>query len=88
MLVFGIPKNQLDGNGDGWLSEDENDYLLGFGDFNSEMGYSSDINFDVNIASGYNYTVQIVPEPATWLMLVLGLAIASGKLLASGRVRR
>lgn len=85
ILMFGIPKNQLDGDGDGWSADDENDYLLGLGGFNAEFGYGMDSSFNAYTASGYNYVIQAVPEPSTVVLICFGLIGVCGRRFAGMR---
>jgi len=83
-LTLSIPTSQLDGNNNGWSSTDSGDYTINMNTSPTPgMGIGHSVDAFPYPAQGYEYNVNIVPEPNT--IALLGLWAAA---LLAARNRR
>jgi hypothetical protein len=77
-LALSIPLSQLDGNANGWSGTDPQDYFITMNTTPTPgMGVGREGITSYN-AQGYEYNVNIVPEPSTIGLMLLGLAALYG----------
>jgi len=73
-LTLSIPTSQLDGNNNGWSSTDSGDYTINMNTSPTPGMGIGRAGLDSWAAQGYEYNVNIVPEPNTIALLGLGAA--------------